>query len=201
MSLLHRPFEASFRIAKRLFEHRRTAHRRRHDYTAAMNGADNRKTRGDGDGPFRPRPVHSRDDESRIRQRRNIDKGRHRPTSAIRTQAVIDASLSTVHLWAIQINYDDYYTRQVGWTLPYFTGARAQSGTCLDVCLMVSSDRLSLWSDEAQSLWGSVRWRLERRLQARTPRRRQNEGQLLPEEIWCKASSTHHRLPVNEWSV
>ena len=60
-----------------------------------MNGADNRKTRGDGDGPFRPRPVHSRDDESRIRQRRNIDKGRHGPTSAIRTQAVIDASLST----------------------------------------------------------------------------------------------------------
>ena len=41
----------------------------------------NRKTRGDGDDPFRPRPVYSRA-ESRIRQRRNRDKGRHGPTSA-----------------------------------------------------------------------------------------------------------------------
>ena len=39
---------------------------------------------GDGDDPFRPLPVHSRA-ESRIRQRRNRDKGRHGPTSAIRT--------------------------------------------------------------------------------------------------------------------
>ena len=50
----------------------------------STNSADNRKTRGDGDDPFRPRPVHSRA-ESRIRQRRNRDKGRHGPTSAIRT--------------------------------------------------------------------------------------------------------------------
>ena len=65
--------EAGIRIALRLFEHRRTAHRRRQDCTAATNSADNRKPRGDGDGPFRPRPVHSRV-ESRIRLRRNRDK-------------------------------------------------------------------------------------------------------------------------------
>ena len=58
--LFHRRFEAQFRIAIRLFEHRRTAHRRRQDCTAATNSADNRKPQGDGDGPFRPRPVHSR---------------------------------------------------------------------------------------------------------------------------------------------
>ena len=66
----------------RLFEHRRTAHRRRQDCTASTNSADNRKTRRDGDDPFRSRPVHSRA-ESRIRQRRNRDKGRHGSTSAI----------------------------------------------------------------------------------------------------------------------
>ena len=84
-SLLHRRFQAWFRIAIHLFEHHRTApHRRRQDCTAATNSADNRKTRGDGDGPFRPSPVHSRA-ESRIRQHRNRDNGRHGPTSAIRT--------------------------------------------------------------------------------------------------------------------
>ena len=31
-------------------------------------------------------------------------------------------------LWAIQMNYDDYYARQVGGALPYFTGARVQRG-------------------------------------------------------------------------
>ena len=30
--------------------------------------------------------------------------------------------------WPIQMNYDDYYTRQVGGALPYFTGARVQRG-------------------------------------------------------------------------
>ena len=39
-----------------------------------------------------------------------------------------DTSLSTVQLWAIQMNYDDYYARQVGGALPYFTGARVQRG-------------------------------------------------------------------------
>ena len=49
-----------------------------------------RRTRGDGDGPFRPRPVHSRA-ELRIRQRR------HGPTSVIRTpEGNSDTSLSTV---------------------------------------------------------------------------------------------------------
>ena len=61
-SPLHRRFEAWFRIAIRLFEHRRTTHRRRQDCTAATNSADKRTTRGDGDGPFRSRPVHSLDE-------------------------------------------------------------------------------------------------------------------------------------------
>ena len=39
-----------------------------------------------------------------------------------------DASLSTVQLPTIQMNYDDYYARQVGGALPYFTGARVQRG-------------------------------------------------------------------------
>ena len=43
-SLLHRRFEAWLRIAIRLFEHCRTAHRRRQDRTAATNSADNRTT-------------------------------------------------------------------------------------------------------------------------------------------------------------
>ena len=30
--------------------------------------------------------------------------------------------------WPIQMNYDDYYTRQVGGALPYFTGDRVQRG-------------------------------------------------------------------------
>ena len=70
---LHHRFEAWFRIAIRLFEHRRTTHRRRQDCTTATNSADNRTPRGDGDGSFQPRPVHSRA-ESRIRQHRNRDK-------------------------------------------------------------------------------------------------------------------------------
>ena len=110
------------------FEHRRTAHRQRQDCIAATNSADNRKTRGDGDGPFRPRPVYSRA-ESRIRQHRHRDKGRHGPPSAIRTcESNGHASLPTVQLRAIQMNYDDYYARQVGGALPYFTGARVQRG-------------------------------------------------------------------------
>ena len=75
-----------------------------------------------------------------------------------------------------------------------------------EVCSVVYSERLPLWSEEVLSLWGSVRWRMERRFLAmswrvRTSRRRQNEGQRLLAEIWCKASSTHHHLPVDEWSV
>ena len=31
-------------------------------------------------------------------------------------------------LWAIQINYDDYYAKQVGGAMPYITGARVQRG-------------------------------------------------------------------------
>ena len=42
------------------------------------------------------------------------------------------------------MNYDDYYARQVGGALPYFTGARVQGGTGLEVCSVVSSERLPL---------------------------------------------------------
>ena len=59
----------------------------------------------------------------------SVDKRRHGPTSAIRTwEGDGDTSLSTVQLRAIQMNYDDYYARQVGGALPYFTGARVQRG-------------------------------------------------------------------------
>ena len=116
--LLHRRFEARFRIAIRLFEYRRTTHRRRQDCTAATNSANNRKPRGDGDDPFRPRPVHS-PSKSRIWQRRNRDNERHGPASAIRTrEGDGDASLSMVQLRVIQMNYDDYYAMQVGGALP-----------------------------------------------------------------------------------
>ena len=37
-------------------------------------------------------------------------------------------SLSTAQHWPIQMNYDDYYAREVGGALPYFTGARVQKG-------------------------------------------------------------------------
>ena len=78
--------------------------------------------------------------ESPIWLRRNRDKGRHGPTSAIRTRKGDgDASLSTVQLRVIQMNYDDYYARQVSGALPYFTGARVQGeGTGLEVCSVVS---------------------------------------------------------------
>ena len=57
------------------------------------------------------------------------DKERHGPTSTIRTrEGDGDASLSTVRLRPIQLNYDDYYARKVGGALPYFTGARVQRG-------------------------------------------------------------------------
>ena len=42
------------------------------------------------------------------------------------------------------MNYDDYYARQVGGALPYFTGARVQRGMVLEACSVVSSDRLHL---------------------------------------------------------
>ena len=86
------------------------------------------------------------------------------------------------------MNYDDYYARQVGGALPYFTGARVQrghgfrslfSGLLRTVAPLIKRGAVAL---------GSVRWRLERRLLAmswlvRTSRRQQNEGQRLPAEI------------------
>ena len=78
----------------------------------------------------------------------------------------------------------------------------SRGDTGLEVCSVVSSDRLPLWSDEMLSLWGSVLWRLECKIAGdvmagKNVKKAQDEGQRLPEEIWCKASSTHHHLPVN----
>ena len=143
--LLHRRFEAWFRIALRLFEHRRTAHRRRQDCTTATNSADNRTTRGNGGGAFRSRPVHTRA-ESRIWGRRNRDTWRHGPACSVRTrEGYGDAAPATttpshrailvLHSVAAnewrrrrKMNYDDYYAQQVGGALPYFAGARVQRG-------------------------------------------------------------------------
>ena len=135
-------------MAIRLSEHRRTAHRRRQDCTAATNSVDNRKPRGDGDGPFRPRPVHSRA-ESRIWQRRNRDKGRYRPTSAIRTrEGDGDASLCEAG----------------GWGTPLLSGARVQRvhgfGSLFSGLLLTAAPLIR----RGAVAWGSVRWRLERRL-------------------------------------
>ena len=155
--LLHSRFEARFRIAIRIFEHRRTAHRRRQDCTASTNNADNRKQRGDGDGSFRTRPVHSRV-ESQIWLRRNRDKGRHGPTSAIRTrEGDGDASLSTVQLRVIQMNYDDYYARQVGGALPYFTGARVQRGHGFGSLFSGLLRTVAPLIRRGAVVWGSVR--------------------------------------------
>ena len=155
--LLHRRFEARFRIAIRIFEHHRTAHHRRQDCTASTNSADNRKPRGDGDGPFRTRPVHSRV-ESRTWLRRNRDKGRHGPTSAIRTrEGDGDASLSTVQLRVIQMNYDDYYARQVGGALPYFTGARVQRGHGFGSLFSGLLRTVAPLIRRGAVVWGSVR--------------------------------------------
>ena len=83
---------------------------------------------GKSDDAFRSRPVYTHH-ASRVRHRRNRDKGRRGSTSAIRTwEGDGDTSFSTAQLWAVQMNYDDYYARQVGGALPYFTGARVQRG-------------------------------------------------------------------------
>ena len=93
-----------------------------------MNSADNWTKWGDGDNSFRSRAVCTHH-ASGVRHRRNRDKGRHGSTSTIRTwEGDGDTSFSTAQLWAIQMNYDDYYARQVGGALPYFTGARVQRG-------------------------------------------------------------------------
>ena len=87
-------------------------------------------TRRDGDDAFRARALYTRD-ESRVWNDRNRHKGRHWPTGAIRTgKGDGDTTLSMAQHWPIQVNYDDYYVRQVGEALPYFTGARVQRGHC-----------------------------------------------------------------------
>ena len=112
----------------RLLEHGRTPRSWRQDRSAVANSTHNGTTRRDGDDAFRSRTVYTRD-ESRVWNDRNRDKGRHWPTGAIRTgKGDGDTTLSTAQHWPIQMNYDDYYTRQVGGALPYFTGARVQRG-------------------------------------------------------------------------
>ena len=86
------------------------------------------------------------------------------------------------------MNYDDYYVRQVGGALPYFTGARVQrghgfgslfSGLLRTVAPLIKRGAVAL---------GKRALGLERRLLAmswlvRTSRWQQNEGQRLPAEI------------------
>ena len=76
----------------------------------------------------------------------------------------------------VPMNYDDYYARQVGEALPYFTGARVQRGHGFG----------SLFSGLPRTVAPLIR--LERELLAmswlvRTSRRQQNERQRLPAEI------------------
>ena len=69
------------------------------------------------------------------------DKGRHWPTGAIRTGDG-DTALSTAQYWPIQMNYDDYYARQVGGALPYTLQVLvSRGGTVSEVYSAVSSDR------------------------------------------------------------
>ena len=101
---------------------------RRQDRSTVADSTHNGTTRRDGDDAFRSRAVYTRD-ESRVWNDRNRDKGRHWSTGAIRTgKGDGDTTLSTAQHWSIQMNYDDYYARQVGGALPYFTGARVQKG-------------------------------------------------------------------------
>ena len=157
----------------------------------------------DGDDPFRPCPVHSRA-ESRIRQRRNRDKGRHGPTSAIRTwEGDGDTSLSTVQLRAIQMNYDDYYARQVGGALPYFTGARVQrghgfgslfSGLLRTVAPLIKRGAVALGKRAVATgaqIAGDVV--AGKNVKKAAKRRATAAGINL-----MQAFSTHHHLPVNE---
>ena len=86
------------------------------------------------------------------------------------------------------MNYDDYYARQVGGALPYFTGARVQRGHGFGSLFSGLLRTVAPLIKRGAVVWGSVRWRLERRLLAmswlvRTSRRQQNEGQRLPAEI------------------
>ena len=146
----------------RLFEHRRAAYRRRQDCTATTNSADNRTVQGDGDGPFRPRPVHSRT-ESRIRQRRNRYKGQ---VPFERGKVIVMLHPSTAQLRAINLNYDDYYARQVvghNLTLPALV---SRGGMGLEVCSVVSSDRLDHLIRRGVVALGKRALRLERRLLA-----------------------------------
>ena len=99
---------------------------------------------------FRARTVYSRD-EPRVWNDRNRDKGRHWPTGAIRTgKGDGDTTLSTTQHWPIQMNYDDYYTRQVGGALPYFTVQRGHgfgslfSGLLRSVAPLIKRGALAL---------------------------------------------------------
>ena len=94
---------------------------------------------------------------------------------------------------------------------PTFLALVYIGGTGLEVCSVVSSERLLLSSQEVLSLWGSVRWRQERRLLAmswltRTLRRRQNQGQRLPLYIFQFIShaqivfSVNKRVP-HRWTI
>ena len=83
------------------------------------------------------------------------------------------------------MNYGDYYARQVGGALPYFSGARVQrghgfgslfSGLLRSVAPLIRRGALALGKRALTTGAHIAPWL------ARTSRRQQNEGQRLPEE-------------------
>ena len=78
-----------------------------------------------------------------------------RPVPFERGKATV--TLSTVQLWAIQMNYNDYYARQVGGALPYFTGARVQRGHGFGSLFNGLLRSVAPLTDEVLLRWGSVR--------------------------------------------
>ena len=86
------------------------------------------------------------------------------------------------------MNYNDYYARQVGGALPYFTGARVQrghgfgslfSGLLRTVAPLIRRGAVALGK---RAVTTGARL-LAMSWLARTSRRRQNEEQRLPAEI------------------
>ena len=73
-----------------------------------------------------------------------------RPVPFERGKVTVTLHFPTAQHWPIQMNYDDYYARQVGGALPYFTGARVQkghgfgSGLLRSVAMLIKREALAL---------------------------------------------------------
>ena len=101
------------------------------------------------------------------------------------------------------MSYDDYYARQVVGAWSYFSGARVHrghgfgsvfSGFLRSVAPLIRRGAVALRKRALRTetqIAGDV-------VAGQNVKRLQNEGQLLPEEICYKASSTYHHLPENE---